>query len=116
MSKKNELELNPSQVWMRTQIYCALKPMEYFEIEILDKKEPLRFMRWKDQKTMKEHVGFGFWTGQGLKRFQYLDSEGHEVFSSLSPKFGKVWLKYFGEEGLREFPSYNDFISELPKI
>ncbi len=116
MSKKNEVELNPSQVWMKALIYCAPKPMEYFEIEILDKKEPLRFMKLKDQKTMKEHVGFGFWTGQGLKSFQYLDSEGHEVFSSLSPKFGKVRLKIFGEEEPKEFSSYDDFISELPKI
>lgn len=113
MSEKDKFEFNPSLVWMRTHLHYFPKQIEYFDIEILDKKEPLRFIKWKDREKTKEHVVFGFWTGQALKRFQYLDSEGHNIFSELRPKFGTVKIKIRGEEGYRKFASYDEFVSKI---
>ena len=113
MSEKNKIEFNPSLVWMRTHLYFFPRQIEYFDIEILDKKEPLRFIKWKDQKKTKEQVVFGFWTGQALKSFRYLDTEGHKVFSGLRPKFGKVKIKIRGEKGCRKFANYDEFLSKI---
>ena len=115
MSEKNKIELNPSLVWMRTHLHYFPKQIEYFDIDILDKQEPLRFMKLKDREKTKEQVVFGFWTGQILENFQYLDTEGHKVFSGFRPKFGAVKIKIRGEERCRKFANYDEFLSEILK-
>lgn len=109
MFKKSELEHNPFLIWTCVQRHWA-QPPQSLEIELLDRKEKLRFVTPTDMTTKKRTHGICIGEGHC---YHDLDAEGREFFSKLRPQFGKVWIPIPGEAKPREFLNYEEFLSEI---